>query len=188
MIFDAINAQKSTKIIISSLAVGMFAFRAVEIMVKTFYADEWDVYDRAIVTFNIPCVDDKARISIVDTCSNSAYILAIFLFKQLISIIGNPNKALVIATKPLIGYANNKETSPTIKNVKMWRRVTIVVWAMYLLLWIVVLLPTSLNEEAYFVYIILWITCVLLFMIGLCIVAIAHSKFHWILHILIFIL
>eukprot|EP01083_Nonionella_stella_P299333 1016261_1 len=100
MIFDAINAQKSTKIIISSLAVGIFAMRTSDIMVNTFYADEWDVYDRAIVTFNIPYVDDKARISIVDTCSNSAYILAIFLFKQLISIIRKPNQALVIKTKP----------------------------------------------------------------------------------------
>eukprot|EP01083_Nonionella_stella_P157569 511682_1 len=188
MIFDAINAQKSTKIIISSLAVGMFAFRAVEIMVKTFYADEWDVYDRAIVTFNIPCVDDKARISIVDTCSNSAYILAIFLFKQLISIIRNPNKALVITTKPFIEYENNKETSPTINNLKLWRRATIAFWALFLLLVCIFTLQVLLNEECHIVHIILLIVRVLIYMIGLGVVTIVHSKFHWILHILIFIL
>eukprot|EP01083_Nonionella_stella_P160421 524456_1 len=185
MIFDAINAQKSTKIIISSLAVGIFAMRTSDIMVNTFYADEWDVYDRAIVTFNIPYVDDKARISIVDMCSNTAQILAIFLFKQLISFIRNPNKALVITTKPLIEYANNKETSPTIKNVKIWRRVTIVFWTIGLLVWIVSALPVLWNEESHVVHITLWIMFIVILIIGLCVVTVAPSKFHWILHIIV---
>eukprot|EP01083_Nonionella_stella_P210394 761727_1 len=71
---------------------------------------------------------DKARISIVDICANSGEILSIFLFQQLVSIIRNPNKALVITTKPFIEYQNNKETVPTVKNIKNWRRATIVSW------------------------------------------------------------
>eukprot|EP01083_Nonionella_stella_P299336 1016265_1 len=185
MIFDAINTSKSTKIIISSFAVGMFALRTSRIMVNTFYADQWDVYDQAIVTFNIPYVDDKARISIVDMCSNAAQILAIFLFRQLISIIWNPNKALVIATKPFIEYENNKETTPTRRSLKHWQRAIIASWSAVLLFSIVILLQALLNDESHIVKIALIIILVLTVMIGLGILMIAHSKFHWILHILI---
>eukprot|EP01083_Nonionella_stella_P299330 1016255_1 len=185
MIFDAINTRKFIKIIISSLAVGIFAVRTLEIMLRSFYVDQWDIYDRSIMTVDIPYVDDKARISIVDMCSNAAQILAIFLFKQLISIIGNPNKALVITTKPLIEYANNKETSPTIKNVKIWRRGTIVFWAMGLLFCIVWALLALWNEESHVVHITLWIMFIVILIIGLCVVTVAPSKFHWILHIIV---
>eukprot|EP01083_Nonionella_stella_P160806 525952_1 len=187
MIFDAINTQKSTKMIISSLAVGTVAWRMFSVMVNTFYANEWDVYDRAIVTINIPYLDEKARISIVDMCANSAQILAIFLCKQLILIIRNPHKALVIATIPFIQYKNNKETSPTIKNVKHWRRATIVGWAVLLLLGMVFVLEALLNEQSHIVYIALWSILVLITMIGFGVVIIANSKFHWMLHILLFI-
>eukprot|EP01083_Nonionella_stella_P160418 524451_1 len=185
MIFDAINTRKFIKIIISSLAVGIFAVRTLEIMLRSFYVDQWDIYDRSIMTVDIPYVDDKARISIVDMCSNTAQILAIFLFKQLISFIRNPNKALVITTKPLIEYANNKETSPTIKNVKIWRRVTIVFWTIGLLVWIVSALPVLWNEESHVVHITLWIMFIVILIIGLCVVTVAPSKFHWILHIIV---
>eukprot|EP01083_Nonionella_stella_P273405 927418_1 len=188
MIFDAINTQKSTKMIISSLAVGTVAWRMFSVMVNTFYANEWDVYDRAIVTINIPYLDEKARISIVDMCANSAQILAIFLCKQLILIIRNPHKALVIATIPFIQYKNNKETSPTIKNVKHWRRATIVGWTVLLLCGMLFLLEALLKEESHIVYITLLGTCCLNAMIGLCVVMIVKDKFHWILHIIIFII
>eukprot|EP01083_Nonionella_stella_P187067 686514_1 len=140
MIFDAINTRKFIKIIISSLAVGIFAVRTLEIMLRSFYVDQWDIYDRSIMTVDIPYVDDKARVSIVDMCSNAAQILAIFLFRQLISIIWNPNKALVIATKPFIEYENNKETTPTRRSLKHWQRAIIASWSAVLLFSIVILL------------------------------------------------
>eukprot|EP01083_Nonionella_stella_P073121 197475_1 len=185
MIFDAINTQKYIKIIISSFAVGVFAQRTSAIMVNTFYVDQSDVYDEAIMTVNLPYVDDKARISIVDMCSNAAQILVIFLFRQLISIIWNPNKALVIATKPFIEYENNKETTPTRRSLKHWQRAIIASWSAVLLFSIVILLQALLNDESHIVKIALIIILVLTVMIGLGILMIAHSKFHWILHILI---
>eukprot|EP01083_Nonionella_stella_P273406 927419_1 len=187
MIFDAINTRKFIKIIISSLAVGIFAVRTLEIMLRSFYVDQWDIYDRSIMTVDIPYVDDKARVSIVDMCSNAAQILAIFLFKQLISIIRNPNKALVITTKPLIEYANNKETSPTIKNVKIWLRGTIACWAFLLLAGTVTALPVW-NEEPHGVHTTIGNMTIVndvLVIIGLCVVTVAPSKFHWILHIIV---
>eukprot|EP01083_Nonionella_stella_P072420 195317_1 len=175
IIFDAINIPKSTKIMISSLAVGLFAFRAVWLMVDAFYGDNLEIYDRGIVKINIPYVNDTARISVVDMCSNSIQILSIFFCKQLISIITNPDQALVIETKPFIEYENNKATLPTMKNLKRWRRATIVGWTLSLLLWVVL----TLLEELHIVYIALLIIRVLIYIIGLCVVIMTRSKFHW---------
>eukprot|EP01083_Nonionella_stella_P085906 238351_1 len=57
-------------------------------------------------------------------------------------------------------------------------------WTVGLLLGIAFL--TLLNEW-HIAHIALWIIFVLIFMIGLGVVTIAHSKFHWILHILLII-
>eukprot|EP01083_Nonionella_stella_P066867 176450_1 len=111
MIFDAINTTKSTKLIISTFAVAFFACRVLELMVTAFSANQSYIYDRAIVTIDVPYID-KLRLSIVDICFNSGEVLVMFLFKQLLSIIRKPNKALVITTKPFIEYQNNKETVP----------------------------------------------------------------------------
>eukprot|EP01083_Nonionella_stella_P072424 195325_1 len=133
MIFDAINTKKSNKLMISSVAVAVFAWRALDLMYNAFYGDPYGFEKATSVTIHLPYFDDKATISIVDICSNSAQILAIFLFKQLISTIRKPNQALVIKTRPFIEYENNKETVSTIKKLKHWRRATIVFWAVFLL-------------------------------------------------------
>eukprot|EP01083_Nonionella_stella_P000904 2580_1 len=86
-----------------------------------------------MVTVNISFVDNLGRISIAHMAANASKILAIFLFKQLIAIMWNPNKALVIATTPLIEYENNKERSPTIKHLTFWRGATIILWIVWLL-------------------------------------------------------
>eukprot|EP01083_Nonionella_stella_P121257 364256_1 len=126
---------------------------------------------------------DKARISIVDICVNSGEVVSVFLFKQLVSIIKKPNKALVITTKPFIEYQNNKETVPTVKNIKNWRRATIVGWIVGLALCGFV---NSTSVIVNWVNIALGIIFVLIILVGLCVLMIASSKFHWILNALLF--
>eukprot|EP01083_Nonionella_stella_P173142 596354_1 len=97
----------------------------------------------------------------------------------------NPNKALVIATRPFIEFENNKEVIPTIKNLKRWRRTTIVGWAVFLLCDIIILLQALHDWESDIAYIVLLIIYCLIILIGLCVVMISRSKFHWILHIIV---
>eukprot|EP01083_Nonionella_stella_P281479 957741_1 len=75
MIFDTINTKKFIKLMISSFAVAVFAWRALDLMLESFY--RYERFDEVAVTIDIPYINDQARISIVDICSNSAQILAI---------------------------------------------------------------------------------------------------------------
>eukprot|EP01083_Nonionella_stella_P160419 524453_1 len=197
MIFDTINTKKSIKLMISSFAVAVFAWRSLQIMLDTYY--EYEVFNGVVVTIDIPYMNDQAseiRISIVDTCSNAAQILTIFLLKQLISMIRKPNQALVIKTKPFIVYENNKQTVPTIKKLKHWRRATTVSWGMFLLLCIVFIvnvenfslvvgyLPTIINVGS----ITLIIIFVFIVTVTIVFLIVANSKFHWMINIFVFLL
>eukprot|EP01084_Bolivina_argentea_P308151 532755_1 len=109
MIFDAINIKQSNKLIISSFALGAFSRAVLYWSQIAFWRDEFPIYDKLTITTPNVSVLGTMTLNIIDIARNSSLILAIFLFKQLISSIRKPEQALVIKNKPFIIYENTKQ-------------------------------------------------------------------------------
>eukprot|EP01084_Bolivina_argentea_P260246 439435_1 len=124
MIFDAVNIKQSSKLVVSSLAMGIFSRSALRWYQEAFYRDELHIYDQLTMTLPNVFGVGSMTFNIMDITINSAQILSIFLFKQMIQSIIQPKKALVIRHKPLIIYTT-KEHLPTMKTVRNWKRMTV---------------------------------------------------------------
>ena len=136
MIFDALNIIQSSKIIISSFALGGFAHNTLYNLQIGFYRTEFDIYTQCTVTFPDWFGVGSMQLNIIDTAANSSQILAIFLMKQMISSFRNPTQASVIERTPFLIYENKGKNVPNRKTIRNWKRITVLYWAFVLLLYV----------------------------------------------------
>eukprot|EP01084_Bolivina_argentea_P183102 316015_1 len=121
MIFDAINVNQTNKILISTLALGLFSMVTVWLWQLEYYPDQYYMYHKAKITIHDHFGFGDIEISILSIASNSAVILTIFLSQQTSITIFYPKRSLVIRSKTFIKYKNKKETKPSANDLKLWR-------------------------------------------------------------------
>ena len=134
MITDALNISQSSKIILTAFALGTFAYNTLYFQRASLLQS--GIYKEANVLISTPFGFDSMNLNIVDICSNSAQILAIFSLKQIISIIRKPYKATLIKINPLVVYEDQKQAVLDRKNVKIWKIISITWWSICLLVFL----------------------------------------------------
>ena len=137
MITDYLNISQSSKIILTAFALASFAYDTLYFQRASLLQS--DIYKEANVLISAPFGFDPMNLNIIDICSNSAQILAIFSLKQIISTIRKPQKASLIKINPLVVYEDQKQTNLGRRHLKIWRIISITWWSIYLLICLVLL-------------------------------------------------
>eukprot|EP01084_Bolivina_argentea_P247251 413686_1 len=105
MSFDAVNIKRENKLIISCYAAALFSISALEDLRKSFFRDQYTLYTTATLKISI-WKSTHIKMSLIDISYQSAMILSIFMFRQILLLIMYPNKCLMIRKKPIVKYEN----------------------------------------------------------------------------------
>eukprot|EP01083_Nonionella_stella_P013475 37926_1 len=136
MIFDAMNIPRSTKVVMSCFAEGLFLWMTLLFKRMLYFVDKYPVYDEAKLTIMDTSGFGTLQISLVQIAANSGQILSIFLLKQLVLSIVRPDRATVICRKPIIKFEDKSDDTPQQKTIRFWRIVCVSHYC-FLLLWFI---------------------------------------------------
>eukprot|EP01084_Bolivina_argentea_P274034 466947_1 len=187
MIFDAVNIKQSNKLIISSFVLGIFFFSALFFLQISLYRVEYPEYDKLFFTIkilNLFGLPGSMTFNIIDILINASRILAIFLLKQMVLSVIKPKQALVIRRRPFIIYENTKQHIPTVRILKNWKRVTVAISVISLLVFLSLLFLSKSNiiERVFF------IMFIFAELIAICLVINGKIKYLWIENIIVFLM
>merc|ERR1712228_1004399 len=157
-ITDALNLSQTSKILLTAYALGVFAQYMLLYHFASFY--QTTEYNQASITIPNPFGSNPLHFNIVDFAYQSAQILAIFSAKQIFAVVRNPNKASIIKKNPFLIFEDREDADVNVKNIRMWKIISIAYWIIGLLMESV-LLATYKGK-------VLLIICILLNIIVIC--------------------